>query len=126
MYIACDDQGRVLWWATTALANTEGVHVHPVSRLPDETDWWDGSALLPRPAPPAPPALVAGVGATWTGLPVGAVVTVDPLNGGAVLTDTVDAAGEVEISLPAGPWRIAVNEVFPAVAAEWLIEVAPE
>lgn len=86
--------------------------------------WWDGEVIAPRLAPPAPPALTAGVEAVWAGLEPGAVVTVDPMNGAAPIT-AVASDGTLSLTLPVGPWRISVNEAFPALAAMWDIEVAP-
>ena len=75
-----------------------------------------------RPVPPAPPSMTAGVEAVWSGLPVGAVVTVDPLNGAAPVTGTAED-GTLALTLPAGPWRLSVAEVFPAVAVSYDVEV---
>lgn len=126
-----DGAGQWAWTGTTddlaALLAEAGDGAVIVAGQHGPADYWTGEAVAPRTSPPAPPAMVAGIEATWSGLPVGAVVTVtDPETGIVAGTDTADAAGEVQIGLPAGPWRIAVNEVFPALAASWLIEVAPE
>jgi hypothetical protein len=106
----------------------EPLPVEPAPRLlrPD-ADWWDGAAWASRPLVPEPPALVAGVEAVWSGLPIGAEVTVtDPATGIVAGSGTVDETGTMPLTLAAGPWQISVNEVFPHRAAEWVIEVAPE
>lgn len=89
-------------------------------------DFWDGSAWAERPVPPAPPALTAGVEAVWaTGLPEGAeIVATSGLTGQIAGIETVDASGDARFVLPAGPWRLQVNESFPFRAVEFSVEVA--
>ena len=87
----------------------------------------DGAQLLlPRPVPPAPPALLAGQTAVWSGLGPGALVTItDPLTGIVAATGDVDNNGAITLSLPSGPWRIDVGEAFPFRPATFDVEVAP-
>lgn len=89
---------------------------------------YDMGSIVLRPEPPAPPALTAGVAATWAGLPPGAVVRVFDTAGAAPVemgSDSADAAGDLEITLPeAGPWRLAVDALWPHRAAVFDIEVA--
>lgn len=137
-WMFADAEGRILWSFTggnadeaQAAANgcplVTGPIIPATSVVGPFTHWRDGSEWALRPVPPAPPALVAGVAATWAGLPGDAVVTVtDPATGVVAGTGEADASGDLDLTLPAGPWRITVNEAFPAVGASFDIEVAPE
>lgn len=130
-YAMTDAAGRVLSLyagpSPAAQAAAEGADV-TARAFPDGYDqtawWWDSAAWAGRPNPPAPPSLTAGVAATWAGLPAGATVRViDPATGLEAGTDAADSAGALSITLPAGPWRLVVNEAFPARPASFDIEV---
>jgi len=128
-FFVTDNTGRILRTGTTpteaaALMQAMDGETAHLGTADPETEWWDGSAKVARPVLPDPPALTAGAVADWT-LPEGAEVTVDPLNGAAPITETVDATGVFEIGLPAGAWSIVVNPPFPYRAASWAIEVNP-
>lgn len=77
-----------------------------------------------RPVPPAPPSLVAETDATWLDLPVGAVVTIVSGLTGQTAGQLTATEGAVTLALDAGPWRLDVSEVFPAVAASYAVEVS--
>lgn len=103
---------------TSSAENTEGVS--------DLTHYAPAGVVTPRPAPPAPPSLTAGVEAAWTGLPPLAVVTVsDPVTGPAG-SDAADAEGALALRIDvAGTWVLDVAEVWPALAGQWIVEVSP-
>lgn len=88
-----------------------------------------GPALAARPSPPAPPALTAGAAASWSGLPAGATVRViDPtLSPPAEIgAGEADGAGALDIEIAvAGPWRLAVDEIWPARGAVFDVIVEP-
>ena len=130
-FLVHDSAGRILRFGTVPEEAAVQIQAHAgeTARIAEAgpDDWWNGHSVVPRPLPPAPPALVAGVEAVWAGLPPGAGVTAtDPATGIVAGASEADAHGNLPLTLPAGPWRIEVNPPFPTVAREWLIEVAPE
>lgn len=99
------------------------MHALPAG-LEAATHYRTSDAWAVRPTPPAPPTILAGQATAWTGLPVGAVVTItDPLTAVVAGTVTADAQGAVSLTLPAGPWRFDVADTFPAVAARYEVTV---
>lgn len=83
--------------------------------------------LAARPWPDAPPALVAGVAASWAGLPPGGTVRViDPtISNGEVGAEAANGTGELSIQIDvAGAWRLVVDEDWPWLPGDFVVEVS--
>lgn len=120
-FVSCDSSMASL---QGALGETL-IEVGPEVR--EATHWRDGETIALRPVPIAPPAMTVGVMTDWNDLSVGTTVRViDPETDLEAGSGLVDETGVVSLTLPAGPWRLVVDEHFPSVSKSFDVEVLEE